>query len=75
MGTATQLVSENRYSQEVGLTRMTVWQILRNDLDLHRHTIVLTQELKRFDHVKRVLFSNCTLGNLKTIPTFEIFFG
>jgi len=33
-------------SQELGLSTMTTWRILRLDLDLHPYKIILTQELK-----------------------------
>lgn len=47
-------VSVNRRSQELGLSRMTVWRILRIDLGLHPYKIVLArtlQELKPNDQI------------------------
>lgn len=37
-------------SQELVLSRMTTWRILRLDLNLHPDKIVLDQELKPTDH-------------------------
>ena len=45
-----QNVSVSRLSQEVSLSRMTTWRILRLDLALHPYKIMLTQKLKPNDH-------------------------
>lgn len=57
--------SINRRSQELGLSRMTTWRILRKDLGLHPYKIVLTQELKPLDHHKRRVFANWALEHLE----------
>ena len=50
---------------------MTLWRIMRKDLDLHAFKIKLTQELKRLDHLKRRNFSNWTLAKLEENEEFH----
>ena len=42
-----------RRSQELGIAQTTLWRIMRRDLGLHAFKIILTQELKPLDHLKR----------------------
>ncbi|XP_030747098.1 uncharacterized protein LOC115875722 [Sitophilus oryzae] len=50
-----------RRSQELGLSRISTWQIMHYDLHLHLYKLQLTQELKPSDHRLRREFANWTL--------------
>ena len=50
-------LSVPRRSQELGLSRMTTWRILRLDLGLHPYKMILAQELKPNDHRLRREFA------------------
>ncbi|GFY74707.1 histone-lysine N-methyltransferase SETMAR [Trichonephila inaurata madagascariensis] len=54
-----------RRSQELGIAKTTLWQILRKDLTLHPYKIRLTQELKPMDHSKRRMFSDWALEKVR----------
>jgi len=53
--------SISRHSQELGLSVISTWRILRLDLDLHPYKIQLTQELKINDHRQRRVFADWDL--------------
>ena len=57
-------------SQELGIVQMTLWRIMRKDLGLHAFKIILTQELKSLDHLKRRNFSNWALAKLEENEEF-----
>ena len=63
--------SISRGSQELGIARMTLWHIMRKDLDLHPLKIKMTQELKPLDHLKRRNFSNWALAKLEENEEFH----
>lgn len=60
-----------RRSQELGISRTSLWRILRKDLGLHPYKIKLTQELKPLDHLKRRNFANWMLGKLEDDDEFH----
>lgn len=60
-----------RRSQELGISRTSLWRILRKDLGLHPYKIKLTQELKPLDHRKRREFVAWTLEQLGVEPDFH----
>lgn len=64
-------VSVNRRSQELGLSTMTTWRILRWDLGLHPYKMVLAQELKATDHRMRREFADWALEMLEADPQFH----
>ena len=49
-------LSVPRRSQELGISQISTWRILRKDLGLHPYKIQLTQELKPNDHSLRRRF-------------------
>lgn len=57
-------------SAELGIARESTRRILRLDLDLHPHKMVLTQELKPDDHRMRREFADWALEMLDGDPDF-----
>lgn len=64
-------VSIPRRSQELGLSTMTTWRILRLDLGLHPYKMVLAQELKPTDHRLRREFADWALESMENDPDFH----
>lgn len=64
-------VSVNRRSQELGLSRMTTWRILKLDLGLHPYKMALAQELKPNDHRVRREFADWALEMMKADNDFH----
>jgi len=57
-------------SQELDLSAISTWRILRRDLSLHLYKIQLTQELKVNDHRQRRVFTDWVLEQLEVNPNF-----
>lgn len=64
-------VSIPRRAQQLGLSKSTLWRILRKDLGLRPYKIALTQELKQNDHLLRRRFSDWALQQLDIDPDFH----
>ena len=62
--------SISRCSQELGLSAILTWWILRRGLGLHPYKIQLTQELKVNDHRQRRVFADWVLEQLEVNPNF-----
>lgn len=60
-----------RRSQELGLSPMTTWRILRLDLGLHPYKMVLAQELKPTDHRIRREFADWSLEMIEADGDFH----
>jgi len=58
------------HSQELDLSAISTWRILRRDLSLHLYKIQLTQELKINDHRQRRVFADWVLEQLEVNPNF-----
>ena len=64
-------VSQFRHrAQELRLSLISTWRILRKDLDHFPYKIQLTQELKPNDYLQRQQFADWTLEELEIDPDF-----
>jgi len=59
-----------RRLQELGLSTISTWRILRRDLGLHSYKLQLTQELKINDHRQHRVFADWVLEQLEVNPNF-----
>ena len=62
--------SITRRSQELEISRTSLWRILRKDLSLYPYKIQLTQELKPQDHARRRTFADWVLERQEIDPNF-----
>ena len=59
-----------RRSQELSLSAISTWRILRQNLGLHPYKIQLTQKLKINDHRQRRVFADWVLEQLEVNSNF-----